>query len=312
MKRYNVQGSWPALVTPFTEDDRVNLEALRRLVDFHAENRSSGVLLLGSTGEPFLLTQEERGKIIDAALDEASGKIPVMCGVSAISTRETIENARYAKDAGADLGLLVQPPYVKPSQQAVYQYFKEVADAVDLPLVIYNNPDRSAVNVDPETVARLAQHPNIVAIKEAGPSPYAVMRVIELTRGEFNVLCCDCAFYAHILVVMGSGGKGTSNVTGSVCPREFAEMSKPWENYEDVLATRRHQYTLLPLIRMMYSESNPVPLKAALNMIGARVGKPRRPLTEMTDANKAALRQTMQRLGILEEDGYQKEFFSKK
>jgi 4-hydroxy-tetrahydrodipicolinate synthase len=138
------------------------------------------------------------------------------------------------------------------------------------------------------------------------------MRTVELTKGEFNVLCCDCAFYALIPVVMASGGKGTSNVTGSMCPREFAELSKPWENYEDVLKTREHLYRLLPLIRMMYSESNPVPLKAALNMVGADVGKPRKPLQELGEANMKAMRQTMQRLGILDEDSYQRRFFSKK
>ncbi|MCK4703746.1 dihydrodipicolinate synthase family protein, partial [Candidatus Bathyarchaeota archaeon] len=127
-----------------------------------------------------------------------------------------------------------------------------------------------------------------------------------------NVLCCDCAIYALIPVVMASGGKGTSNVTGSMCPREFAELSKPWENYGDVLKTREHLYRLLPLIRMMYSESNPVPLKAALNMVGADVGKPRKPLQELSEANMKAMRQTMQRLGILDEDSYQRRFFSGK
>jgi dihydrodipicolinate synthase/N-acetylneuraminate lyase len=135
---------------------------------------------------------------------------------------------------------------------------------------------------------------------------------IDLTGGEFNVLCCDCAFYAHIPVVMASGGKGTSNVTGSICPTEFAELSKPWENYDDVLRTRRHLYRLLPLIRMMYCESNPVPLKYALNMLGAQVGKPRPPLTELAESNVATLRQTMQRLGILSEDSYQISFFKRK
>ncbi len=161
-------------------------------------------------------------------------------------------------------------------------------------------------------MARLAQHTNIVAIKEAGPSPYAEIRVIELTHGEFNVLCCDCPFYGHILVVMASGGKGTSNVTGSMCPSEFAEMSKPWGNYEDAVTTKRHFYRMLPLIRMMYSESNPVPLKAALNMLGAGVGKPRLPLTELSEANAATMRQTMGRLGILSEDSYQVKFFARK
>jgi len=312
LKRYNVEGSWPALVTPFTEKDEVNYDVLRRLVNFHAENRSNGILLMGSTGEAILLTKEEREKIIDVVIDEASGKVPVMVGVAAVSTRDTLENANYAKEAGADCGLVVQPPYIKPTQDALYRYFKDVADAVDMPFVIYNNPERCGVNVEPETIARLARHPNIVAIKEAGPNPYGVMRTVELTRGEFNVLCCDCAFYALILVVMASGGKGTSNVTGSMCPREFAELSKPWENYEDVLKTREHLYRLLPLTRMMYSESNPVPLKAALNMVGADVGKPRKPLQELSEANMKAMRQTMQRLGILDEDSYQRRFFSGK
>jgi len=312
LKRYSVQGSWPALVTPFTEEEAVNLEVLRRLVDFHVEFGSNGVLLLGSTGEPILLTREERRSVVESAVDQANGRIPVMCGVSAPSTRETIENAEHARDAGVDCGLMVQPPYVKPTQAAVYRYFKDVADAVDLPIVIYNNPDRCVVNVEPETVARLAQHPNIVAIKEAGPSPYAEVRVIELTRGEFNVLCCDCPFYAHVPVVMACGGKGTSNVTGSVCPTEFAEMSRPWEGYDDALRTRKHFFTLLPLIRMMYSESNPVPLKAALNILGAGVGRPRLPLTELSEVNAASLRQTMERLGILSEDSYQMRFFSRK
>ena len=312
MKRFNVEGSWPALVTPFTDSDEVNYGVLRQLVEFHAENNSDGVLLMGSTGEAILLTRDERRKIIDTVIDEAGGKLPVMVGVAAVSTRETLENARYAEEAGADCGLIVQPPYIKPTQAALYQYFKDVADAVDLPLVIYNNPERCGVNVEPETVARLAQHPNIVAVKEAGPNPYGVMRVIELTRGEFNVLCCDCAFYALIPVVMASGGKGTSNVTGSLCPREFAEMSKPWGDYNDVLTTREHLYRLLPLIRMMYSESNPVPLKAALNMVGLDVGKPRRPLLELGDGNMKTLRQTMERLGILDDESYQRQFFSKK
>ena len=312
MKRYNVEGSWPALITPFDEDGEVNLDALRRLLDFHIEFGSNGVLLLGSTGEPILLTRDERRRIVETSVDHVNGRIPIMCGVSAPSTRETIENARHVKDAGVDCGLIVQPPYVKPTQAAIYKYFKDVADEVDLPLVIYNNPDRCVVNVEPETVARLAQHPNFVAIKEAGPSPYAEMRVIELTRGDFNVLCCDCAFYAHILVVMASGGKGTSNVTGSICPKEFVEMSKPWENYEDVLRTRGHLYRLLPLIRMMYSESNPVPLKSALNILGAKVGKPRPPLTEFAEANVTTLRHTMEHLGILSENSYQMSFFNKK
>jgi 4-hydroxy-tetrahydrodipicolinate synthase len=312
MKKYNVEGSWPAIVTPFDDNDEVNYDVLRQLVNFQAENNSSGLLLMGSTGEAILLSPDERKKIIDTVLDEARGKIPVMVGVAAVTTKQTIENAKYAKEAGADLGLIVQPPYIKPKQNSLYRYFKDVADAVDLPLAIYNNPERCGVNIEPETIARLAQHENIVAIKEAGPNPYGVMRVVELTRGEFNVLCCDCAFYALIPVVMASGGKGTSNVTGSLCPREIAEISTPWENYGHVENMRKQLYRYLPLIRMMYSESNPVPLKYAMNLVGADVGKPRKPLMELSEPNQRTMKQTMERLGILDEDSYQKQFFGRK
>lgn len=310
--KYDVEGSWPALVTPFTEKDEINYEALRKLVSFHAENNSTGVLLMGSTGEAIMLTGEERNKIIDAVIDEANGKIPVMVGVAAMTTKQTIANAEYAKDAGADAGLIVQPPYIKPKQSSLYHYFKDIADAVDLPLVIYNNPERCGINIEPETIARLAQHKNIVAIKEAGPNPYGVMRVVELTRGKFNVLCCDCAFYALIPVVMSSGGKGTSNVTGSLCPREIAIISKPWEGYNDVLNMRETLYKYLPLIRMMYSETNPVPIKWALNHVDANVGKPRKPLMELSNENQKTMIQTLKHLGILDEDSYQREYFGKK
>jgi 4-hydroxy-tetrahydrodipicolinate synthase len=310
--KYNVEGSWPALVTPFNGDDTVNYDMIRKLVGFHAENHSTGVLLMGSTGEAILLNQDERKKIIDTVIDEANGKIPVMIGVAAMTTKQTIENAKYAKEAGATAGLIVQPPYIKPSQNALYHYFKDVGDAVDMPFVIYNNPERCGVNIEPETIAKLAQHRNFVAIKEAGPNPYGVMRTVELTRGNFNVLCCDCAFYALIPVVMSSGGKGTSNVTGSLCPREIAVISKPWMGYDDALNMREMLYRYLPLIRMMYSESNPVPLKWALNHVGADVGKPRKPLQVLSEANQRTMHQVMDRLGILAEDSYQREYFGKK
>lgn len=311
MKKIRVEGSWPALVTPFV-DDMVNYDVLRQLVGFQASNNSSGLLLMGSTGEAILLNQRERVKIIDTVLDEAKGRIPVMVGVAAMTTKETIENARYARDAGADLGLVVQPPYIKPKQSSLYTYFKEVADAVDIPLAIYNNPERCGVNIEPETVAKLARHENIVALKEAGPNPYGVMRTIELTRGKFNVLCCDCAFYALIPVVMACGGKGTSNVTGSLCPREMAEISTPWTNYEHVTRMREKLFRYLSLIRMMYAETNPVPLKYALSLVGAEVGKPRKPLMKLSKGNQKLMRQTLKRLRVLDEDSYQKEYFARK
>jgi 4-hydroxy-tetrahydrodipicolinate synthase len=186
MKKLDVVGSWPALVTPFNDDDEVDYDILRSLVDFQVANGSDGILLLGSTSEATLLSPSERTKIIDESLAA-----------------------------------------IRPSQDALYRYFKDVAEAVDLPLVIYNNPSRTGVNVEPETVARLAHLENIVALKEAGPNPYGILRVVELTRGRLNVLCCDCPTYALIFPVLASGGKGTSNVTGSIAPGELVAISKP-------------------------------------------------------------------------------------
>ena len=312
MRRISVEGSWPGIVTPFTEHDSVNVESLKRVIEFHIENGSDGLLILGSTGEAIMLSQDERQRVIDAAVDFVNGRTLVMCGISAVTTRETLENARYAKNAGVDCGLLVQPAYIVPTQDALYKYYKEVAEEADFPIVIYHNPTRTGVSIQAETVAKLANIDNIVALKEAGPNPYQIVRVIELTRGKFNVLCCDCPTYALILPTLAAGGKGTSNVTGSIVPKEFKELSKPWKTFKDALRTRELYFKLLPLMRLMYAETNPVPLKAALNIIGAKVGRPRKPLTELSENYLPALKLTMRRLGILNGDSYQSEFFSKK
>lgn len=307
-----IKGSWPAIITPFSKGGPVEIDCLKSLVEFHKENNSDGILVLGSTGESMMLSDVERRKVIDIALEITNGKLPVMCGISAITTKETIENAKHAEDKGVDFGMLVQPPYIKPTQRALYDYFKEVANSVDLPIALYNNPSRTGVNIEAETVAKLSKIDNIVALKEAGPNPYQLMRVIELTRVKFNILCCDCPFFALILPTLAAGGQGTTNVTGSLIPREFAALSQPWDTLENVKTTRELYFRFLPLMRMMYAETNPIPLKAALNLIGANVGVPRRPLTEISKPNLASLRTTLKRLGILEEDSYQKEFFSKK
>ena len=169
MKSFNVEGSWPGIVTPFTEHDNVNVDSLKRVIEFHIENRSDGLLILGSTGEAIMLSRDERRKVIDAAVDFVNGRIPVMCGISAVTTKETLENARYAKNAGVDCSLLVQPAYIQPTQDALYKYYKEVAEEANFPMVIYHDPTRTGVSIKAETIAKLSNIDNIVALKEAGP-----------------------------------------------------------------------------------------------------------------------------------------------
>jgi 4-hydroxy-tetrahydrodipicolinate synthase len=312
MKQFVVKGSWPGLVTPFTKRGDVNTDSLSRLVEFHKENESDGLLLLGSTGEAMMLKMDERKRVIDTVVDAANGQIPIMCGTSAVTTDETIENTRYAKNAGVDCALIVQPPYIKPTQKSLFFYFKEVAESVDFPIAIYNNPDRTGVNIEAETIARLSHIPNIVALKEAGPNSYQIVRVIELAKGRMSILCCDCPFFALILTTLAAGGHGTTSVTGALSPREFARISTRWDTFQDVEKTRELYLRFLPLMRLIYAEPNPVPLKAALNVIGADVGTPRKPLMKLEAHHTAMLKITLERLEILQDGSYQREFFGKK
>ena len=297
-------GSWVALVTPYSEDGEIDLPGFQRLVDFHAEYGSDGVVVMGSTGESPLLSAEERRLIARETAASAKDKIPLLVGCTCASTKETISLATYAAKHGADGILLVVPPYVAPPQDQVHDFFRDVALAVaPIPVAIYNNPIRVSVNIDPDTIVRLAEIDNIVADKEAMPNLKQIHDVITRTRGGMNVLVCDAPGYSLILPVLAMGGHGTANVSGNIIPEEMAKMSQPWTNWEDVDRTREFYFKFFPVIEGCYSAVNPVGVKAAMNYLGLPAGDLRKPLGPMPAEKFKPFAETLDRLGLVEKYG---------
>lgn len=298
---YQPSGSWVATPTPFKDDESIDFSVFEQLVDLHAENGTSALLVMGSTGEPTLLSGEERREIIDRLVPMTRGKLPVFFGTTCGSTRETIAMTRYAEDRGADGVVLVVPPYVTPPQEAIYEHFAMVASAVKLPIALYNNPTRVTVNIDPPTVARLyREFPHLSIDKEAMGNVSQLADVLALTDGGVKVLCCDYPKYGLIMPTLALGGTGTANISGNVAPAEFAEMSQPWSNGTDIEAVRRMYFRLLPLMKAMYWLSNPIVPKAALNLLGFKVGRPRRPYSELVGPKLQELDGILASLGLKE------------
>lgn len=294
------EGSWVAIPTPFTEDDEVDLDGFEKLVDFQMRHGSDGLLLMGSTGESPALTDEEKRAILERVVPYAKGRIPLLAGTTCGNTKQTIELSRYAEQVGADGLLLVVPPYLSPNQDGVYEHFKAVAEAVDIPIAIYNNPGRVSVNIDPATVVALAEIPNIVADKEAMPNVSQLVQIWRQAGDKINLLCCDAPGFSLILPTLALGGHGTANISGNVIPQEMAQMSRPWRSWEDVERTRALLRTYFPVMSAMYSATNPVAVKAALRLLGLPAGHVRRPLLDLNEAGTQALKNLLAKFGLIE------------
>ena len=298
------EGSWVALITPFDEKGQLDVDGFKSLVDFQASNGTSGLLLMGSTGEPTSLSLEERKVIIEEMAPYCHEKIPAFFGVTCGSTSQTVELAQFAQEKGADGIMLVVPPYIVPPQSAVYEYLKSVCQSVDISVAVYNNPARVIVNIDPPTIAKLVEKcPNLVADKEAVPNVAQLASVIEGTGGRLRLLCCDAPNYALIIPTLGMGGHGTANVTGNVAPREMAELSKPWRSWEDVVKGRERYFKYLPLMETVYSATNPVAIKAMAKLMGLPSGDPRPPLPKVEGDKLKPLEDVIRRFELREKYG---------
>jgi 4-hydroxy-tetrahydrodipicolinate synthase len=287
------EGIYTALITPF-KNGEVDYAALGKLLERQIEAGVDGVVPCGSTGESATLSHDEHERVIAFCIEQSKRRVQVIAGTGSNSTRESIRLTRFAKEHGADGALLIAPYYNKPTQEGLYAHYAAIADAVELPQLVYNIPGRSAVNILPETVARMAKHPNIVGIKEASGSLDQVSRTIELCGPGFTVLSGDDSL---TLPIMAVGGRGSIAVVSNLVPREFTALVRAAGGGEFEKARRIH-YELAPLMRALFLETNPIPVKAAVAMMGLCEEEVRLPLTKLTDANGDKLRHVLVSMGL--------------
>jgi 4-hydroxy-tetrahydrodipicolinate synthase len=289
------RGAFVAIVTPFREG-RVDEQGLVDLIEFQLASGSHGIVPCGTTGESATLSHAEHHRVVELTIKTVNGRVPVLAGTGSNSTSESIELTRHAKEAGADGALMITPYYNKPSQEGLYQHFKAVAEAVNLPIILYNVPSRTSINMLPETVARCAQVDNIVGIKEATGNLQQVSEVLRLCPPAFAVLSGD-DFTAMPTVAVG--GSGVISVTSNVAPGEMAAMMDS-ALAGDYARARELHYRLLPLMTAMFLDTNPVPAKAALAMMG-KIGSAavRLPLFEITQNNLDKLKTVLVEQGLL-------------
>jgi len=292
------RGSIVALVTPFDPEGRIDERRLAELVEWHAAEGTAGVVPCGTTGESATLTPEEHGRVVEVTVEAAAGRIPVIAGTGSNATAEALEFTRHAKAAGADGALLITPYYNKPTQDGLFEHFALIAREVDIPQVLYNVPSRTSVNMLPETVERLCALDNVVAIKEATGSVQVTGEIVRRCGDRIAVLSGDD--FAN-LGLLAMGAVGAISVTANIVPAPMAAVFDAWDR-GDLKEARRLHYGLLPLHTAMFTETNPIPVKAALAMMG-RIGPTLRlPLTELSAANHKALKATLAEHGLVARD----------
>lgn len=278
------KGTATALITPFTSDG-VDFDSFDRILDDQLSGGVDAVVVLGTTGEPATMTAAEKKAVIEFAVKKLKGKLPVIVGTGANSTSAATEMSVLAESLGADALLLVTPYYNKATQQGLIAHFRTVADAVHTPIICYNVPGRTGVNMLPATFAELAEHPNIAAIKEASGNMEQIEEAIRLTEGKAVVYSGDDGI---TVPVMAMGGMGVISVVSNAAPRFTAEMTSAFLS-GDLKKAAKMQLDMLPLVRALFSEVNPIPVKKAMQLRGLCNGTLRLPLTEMTAANAAKL-----------------------
>lgn len=288
------KGSIVAIVTPFN-NGKVDEKALGNLIEWHIKQGTNAIVPCGTTGESATLDYEEHHRVIRFTVEKVRKRVPVIAGTGANSTDETIMLTKEAKKSGADAALVVAPYYNKPTQEGLYRHYKAVALAVNMPIVLYNVPGRTAVNILPSTVARLAEIKNIVALKEATGDMKQVSEVIRLCGDKITVLSGDDF---TTLPLMALGGKGTISVTANVAPKLVSRMCALWEKGRYAEARKIH-FQLEPLNASMFIETNPIPVKTALSLMGKIREEFRLPLCEMVPANKEKLKKVLKDMKLI-------------
>jgi len=289
------EGSFVAIVTPM-QGGKVDGASLRDLIEFHIANGTDGIVPCGTTGESATLTHDEHDEVVSIAAEVCKGKLSVLAGTGSNSTREAITLTQHAEKSGADGALLLTPYYNKPSQEGLYQHFAAVAKETGLPIVLYNVPSRTAVNMLPETVARLAKIKNIVGIKEASGSLQQISKTIALCGKDFTVISGDDPLLWPILAI---GGRGVISVTANVLPQKVADLcAKAADN--NVEEAQALHYELMKINDVMFIDTNPVPVKTALSLMGKISAEVRLPLTALSRENNDKLKAVLREYSLVD------------
>ncbi len=288
------RGSIVAMITPFTEDGKIDKAGVEKLINFHIENGTDAILLAGTTGESATLTHDEHKELIKMGVEIAGGRIPIVAGTGSNSTAEALDLTRAAKEAGADAALLITPYYNKPTQKGMYLHFKKIAEEVDIPIILYNVPSRTGINLLPDTVAKLSEIPNIVAVKEASGNLGQMVQIVSKVKEGFKLMSGDDQL---LLPILSIGGTGVISVVANIIPKDMAQMIKEWEA-GNVQKAREMYYKMYPLAQAMFYETNPIPVKTAAGLLGLPTGPLRLPLAPMDDANLERMKKAMRNYGL--------------
>ena len=289
------KGAGVAIATPFKENGEVNYDEFARLIEFQIENGTDAIIVCGTTGEAATMSEREHMDVVKFCIDKVAKRIPVIAGTGSNCTQTAIELSKEAQEYGADAVLSVTPYYNKATQGGLYEHFSAIAKAIDIPIILYNVPSRTGCNILPETAVKLARdHKNIVGIKDATGNISQTIKMMSLAEGCIDLYSGDDD---QIVPIMSVGGLGVISVLSNVAPRQTHEICQKCLD-GDYAAARELQFKAYPLVKALFSEVNPIPVKAALNMVGFEAGPLRLPLTEMEEANKAHLREEMIRYGL--------------
>ncbi len=291
------KGSFVAMITPFTKNNKVDEKGIEELVEFHIKNGTNGIVPCGTTGESPTLSHEEHQRVVEVTIKAVAGRVPVIAGTGSNCTQETLDLTSHAKEAGADGALIITPYYNKPTQKGLYLHFKKIAEEVNLPIIIYNVPSRTGVNMLPETLAELAELKNIIGVKEASGNLDQMTQIIELCGDKITLLSGDDKL---LLPVLSIGGKGVISVVANIIPYEVSNMIKEFENGNYQEAKEIFLSKVYPLSNAMFYETNPIPVKTSAQLMGLPSGSLRLPMSPMSENNLLKLKADLIKFGLLE------------
>lgn len=294
MKDIIFEGCGTAIATPFTKDG-VNFEEFGKIIEFQIQNNIDAIIVCGTTGESATMSTEEKKETIKYAIEKVAKRTKVVVGTGSNNTKSAIEMSKYAEEVGADGILVVTPYYNKTTQKGLISHYKEIAEAVNLPIIMYNVPSRTGVNILPKTCLELSKIKNIVAIKEASGDISQVAKIANLCKDDLTIYSGNDD---QIIPVLSLGGKGVISVLSNIMPKYTHNMTKKYLE-GDLEEARKMQLEVSDLIEALFTEVNPIPVKYALNLMGYKFGIPRLPLIELTDENKEKLKEVMKKHNLI-------------